>query len=247
MSRKAADQSRAARTAALLEGQKRKERTRNAVVITAIVGVLVAILGVGFLISRGGDDSVKAAEKNPKGMTDGYGIVIGQADAPDTVTIYEDPQCPICAAFEAQSRDMLEQGLADGKIKVDYRIVSFLDSQSGNEYSSRAANALVAAYEVGGEDVFKKFHDYLYANQPSEGGDGHEDAELIKQAVAAGADKAKITPEIEDKVYGQYLVNATDQMSKDGVTGTPTVFINGKKVDGNPQEALDAISKLVSE
>jgi protein-disulfide isomerase len=30
-------------------------------------------------------------------------------------------------------------------------------------------------------------------------------------------------------------------MSKDGVTGTPTVFINGKNQGSNPQEAAQAV------
>ena len=36
----------------------------------------------------------------------------------------------------------------DGDVRVEYRIVSFLDQASTNDYSSRAANALVAAYDA---------------------------------------------------------------------------------------------------
>ena len=55
---------------------------------------------------------------------------------------YEDPQCPICQQFEAAVGEQVQTAIADGKVQVDYHIVSFLDDASENEYSSRAANAL---------------------------------------------------------------------------------------------------------
>ena len=41
------------------------------------------------------------------------------------------------------------------------------------------------------------------------------------------------------------MVNATDQMSKDGVTGTPTVLIDGKSAGSTPQESAQAVLDAV--
>ena len=41
------------------------------------------------------------------------------------------------------------------------------------------------------------------------------------------------------------MVNATDQMSKDGVNGTPTVFINGKNQGASPQTAASNVLALL--
>jgi protein-disulfide isomerase len=42
------------------------------------------------------------------------------------------------------------------------------------------------------------------------------------------------------------VVNATDQMSRDGVNGTPTVFINGKEQDPkNPAAGAQAVLAAV--
>ena len=38
-------------------------------------------------------------------------------------------------------------------------------------------------------------------------------------------------PQIEGKVYEQWIKNATDQMSKDGYNSTPTILIDGKESD----------------
>ncbi len=60
-------------------------------------------------------------------------------------------------------------------------------------------------------------------------------------AVEAGADEAAISAPIEDKIYEQWITNATDEMSQNGVTGTPTVFIDGERVEGSTQESVDAV------
>ncbi|MFZ2503435.1 MAG: thioredoxin domain-containing protein [Nocardioides sp.] len=227
------------RAAALLAEQQRKERARQFAIIGGVAAV-VLLIGVLTWLAMSRDTTGGTVATNPGGTTD-YAVVVGDADAPTTVTIYEDMQCPVCAQFEAGVADQLAAAVDAGKVKVEYRIVSFLDRASTNEYSSRAANAAFAVSDQAGEKAFQAFHDLLFANQPAENGPGHEDAQLIAYAVEAGADEASITPLIEDKAFEQYIVNATDQMSKNKVTGTPTVFIDGKRIEGSPQDAVDAV------
>jgi protein-disulfide isomerase len=138
--------------------------------------------------------------------------------------------------------------IADGKVKVDYHMVAFLDHSSTTDYSSRALNAGMAVLSTAGPDAFLKFHEIAYANQPAEGTAGVPDSTLIQWAVQAGADEATVTPLINDNVYHQWVVNATDQMSKDGVNGTPTVYINDQLQGGSPpspQVAAGAVLALV--
>jgi protein-disulfide isomerase len=135
-------------------------------------------------------------------------------------------------------------GIAAGKVKVEYHVVSFLDRASKNDYSSRAANALYAVADTAGPEAFQKMHDLLYQNQPAEGSAGPEDDQLIAWAVEAGADKAKVTPLINDDQFGQFVQNATDQMSKDGVHVTPGIFIDRKfqtDISAGVQAVLDAV------
>ena len=70
------------------------------------------------------------------------------------------------------------------------------------------------------------------------------DSTLIQWAVQAGADESAVTPLINDNVYHQWVVNATDQMSKDGVNGTPTVYINDKMQGGHPPVLVAANAVL---
>ncbi len=235
----------AERAAAALHEQQAAERRRQLTMIGGVVAVLVVIgLLAWFAISRG-DTTGKALDPgSTPAHTSGYAVVVGQADAPTTMQFYEDPQCPICREFEAAVGDKVSAAIADGKVKVEYHIVSFLDRSSKNQYSSRAANALYAVADTAGPDVFKRFHDLLYQNQPQEGTAGPDDDQLIQWAVQAGADEAKVRKPIENNTYAQFVTNATDAMSKAGVTGTPGVFVNGSKA-ASPSDGVNAVLQAV--
>ena len=231
----------AARAAEVRAQQRARERNRNLLVAIGIVAVLAVVIGLVFALQKGSDDSAEAAKDVPANLSsDGFGVTIGDEDAPKTVEVYEDFQCPICHLFEESTKDTLRQQVSEGKIKIEYRMVSFLDDSSKNDYSSRALNAAMVVLDTAGPDAFLKFHDTLYANQPQEGTAGPEDDQLIEWAVQSGADEEKIKAPIEDKVYEQWVENATDAMSKQGVTGTPTVFVDGTRVEGQTVDEIIA-------
>jgi protein-disulfide isomerase len=212
-------------------------------VVGAIVAAVAIIAVVMVVVSNKNDTSGNAVGSGgtPKNLTSAYGVEVGKSSAPTTIKIYEDLQCPICKEFEAATGPQVQAAVADGKVKVDYRVVSFLDRASTTNYSSRALNAAMAVLSTAGPEAFVKFHSLAYQNQPEEGSAGVPDSTLVDWAVQAGAKESEVKPLIEGNVYHQWVVNATDQMSKDGVNGTPTVFINGKNQGTNPQVAIQAV------
>jgi protein-disulfide isomerase len=236
------------RAQSLMKAQQRKERIRQLSMIGAIVVAVLLIVGVGFYVSSKKDTSGDVAKSVPSGLTGKYAITLGKASAPTTLKLYEDLQCPICKEFEAVTGSQVRSAIEEGKVKVEYHMVAFLDRSSSTNYSSRALNAAAAVLDTAGPVAFLKFHSLAYTNQPAEGTAGVPDSTLIQWAVQAGADEAKVTPLINDNTYHQWVVNATDQMSKDKVNGTPTVFINGKVQGGsnnNPQVAAQAVLAAV--
>ncbi|HST65604.1 MAG TPA: thioredoxin domain-containing protein, partial [Mycobacteriales bacterium] len=103
-----------------------------------------------------------------------------------------------------------------------------------------AANALYAAAAVS-PTAFASLHQTLYAQQPAEGSAGLTEDKLVELAQQAGAGSA--ADQIRAGTYGDYVARATDQSSKDGVTGTPTIKVNGRAV-ANP--TLDAVKAAVT-
>jgi protein-disulfide isomerase len=239
MANKSRQQSKTERAQALMREQQRRERTRNLLVVGAVV-VAVAIIAVVMVVLQSRSDKTGQAvdpSGTPKNLTGTYDLVVGKSSAPTTIKLYEDFQCPICKSFEQVAGQQVQAAIADGKIKVDYHMVAFLDRSSTTHYSSRALNAGMAVLSTAGPDAFLKFHTIAYQNQPAEGSAGVPDSTLVDWAVQAGADKTQVTPLIDGNVYHQWVLNATDQMSKDHVTGTPTIFINGQNQGANPQVA----------
>jgi protein-disulfide isomerase len=241
MSKKSSTQSKTERAQAMLREQQRRERVRNLSVVGAVVVAVLLVVGVLFFVQSNRDKTGQTASSTPGNLTGTYSVTIGKASAPTTIKLYEDFQCPICQQFEAYTGPQVRAAIAAGKIKVDYHMVAFLDTHSLNAYSSRALNAAMAVLDTAGPDVFAKFHQLLYDNQPGENTAGPSNQQLIDLAVQAGADKTAITAPIENNVYHQWVLNATDQMSKDGINGTPTVFINGKNQGSDPKAAADAV------
>ena len=232
----------AERAAAALREQRAAERRRQLLIVGAVVAVLAVIGGLTwFAISRGDTTGNTVTDAGTPANTEGYAVVVGDPAAPTTFTFYEDPQCPACQQFEATVGTDVGQAIDDGSAKVEYRIVSFLDRASKNKYSSRAANALFVVADTAGPDAFKEFHDLLYANQPPEATAGPDDDQLVAWAVQAGADEATVRPMIEDGVFDQFVVNATDQWSKDGYNTTPTVLVDGKLASDPVNEVLAAL------
>jgi protein-disulfide isomerase len=147
-----------------------------------------------------------------------------------TVDLYEDLQCPNCQAFEAAGGQTLAQLVAAGTVQLHYHPMAFLDSSANQRYSTRSLNAAAAVLSAAGPDAFQRFHDLLYAHQPPESGPGLTDDQLVGYAQQAGATGTQVEQEIRDLTFGDWVAASTDQASKDGVTGTPTVFVDGTRL-----------------
>jgi protein-disulfide isomerase len=236
-----ADSQRAAqRAAAIRKTQESKERRRRTLVVGAVLAVLLALvfgIGLGVVTNR---DTTGRAATPPRGAVDSYAVPAGTAGAPVSVTIYEDFMCPFCGDLESVSRTWIQQYVDQGKIRVKYHVVNILDGESSNSYSTRAANALAAVLNSSGPTVAKKFHDLLYESQPKEGSAGLSDNQLVSFAVQAGAKQAVVARAVKAGTFDQWVRNGTNAFSKAGYNSTPTVLVDGKKLDFTTIEGLNS-------
>jgi protein-disulfide isomerase len=230
----------AARRAAEAAARARAERRRRTVIggVAVAVAVLVALVVVVVVQTQRTGTSADAAV--PANTVDGTVIAVGSADAPVTVDLYEDFQCPNCKAFEEASGSTLARLVADGTVQARYHGMAFLDTSANDSYSTRALNAAAVVVATAGPEAFETFHDLLFANQPAEGGSGLTDDQLVQYAVQAGADAGSVEADISDLTYGDWVKSATDRASQDGVTGTPTVFVNGQELADLSADGLSA-------
>ncbi|MDN4642545.1 DsbA family protein [Arthrobacter sp. PsM3] len=149
-----------------------------------------------------------------------------EAGKPVKVVLYIDFICPVCKNFETQYNETLTNLRNEGKISVEYRPLGFLDSRSTTNYSSRAANAAACVVNESPEK-YADFVNLLFAKQPAEGSAGISDADLKKMATDVGA--KSIDACVDGKTYRPWVKYTTQQAAAIGVTGTPTVLVEGKQ------------------
>jgi protein-disulfide isomerase/uncharacterized membrane protein YphA (DoxX/SURF4 family) len=209
----------------------------------ALIAVLT-VVGLVIQLQRYGTVDPNASE--PLGTVDKYDVPWGDATAPVEVKIVEDYQCPNCRLLQQVLGSTITKDVDQGKVLVEYVIVTFLDGESTTQYSSRAANAAACVEDLDGTDDYVRMHDALMAHQPAEGTAGLSDDDLINLAVTSGANRAAVTSCINEDRFGGWVAAATDQASKDGYVVTPVVVVNGVTVDLS-EDAVGAFDAQVNE
>ena len=231
----------AEKRAAEQRARAQERRRRQAVVggVVAAVVVVVAVIVVIVVQSARTSSSPDAAV--PANTVDGgTAFAVGPADAPVTVDVYEDFLCPACRQFEATTGDTLAALAADGTAQVRYHPIAILDRASTDDYSTRALNAAAVVADAAGTEAFLAFHDALFAEQPAEGGPGLTDERLGELAAEAGASGADVEEALTGLTYEDWTREVTDAAGRAGVTGTPTVLVDGATLQDRTPAGLRA-------
>ena len=237
MSKKNRAEDRAARAAEARAAQQRAERRRTIRMATIVAAGMALVVLVGFLLTRALDTSTDVSAA-PAGASE-HGVTVGDPDAPHSVIVYEDFLCPFCGELEGAPRDDFERLAEEGELLVEYRPFNLLERIS--DYSPRAVNAFAVVLEESGPEVAKRYHDLLFDNQPSESGPFPANQDLLDLAVEAGAEEDEVSEGILEVTMRDWVDDATAAAIEAGVQGTPTVILDGKVVQGQPQDILDAV------
>lgn len=218
----------------MLEKRAQQQRADQRRRITNIaIFVVVAIVAVGiiwFAASKASDDGSSDAAQPALVQEPGGGIVVG--DGPVDVTVWEDFQCPFCKTFEQANGEDLRKRVDDGDITLTIHPLSFLDAKLGNTSSALAANAFGCVADVGAQQALD-YHLTLYENQPEEnpGTEAWSSEQLIGWANDVGATGSEVEDCIDSMTYEDWVDQVQTSMSDEGITGTPTVFVDGESFD----------------
>ncbi|AUH43526.1 thioredoxin domain-containing protein [Streptomyces sp. CMB-StM0423] len=231
------------------EKQAKKEKVRRQLFVGgAVVGLLAVVGGVAFAVTTlGGDDGSDkdwGAAKNAKLVQPanaegdkGTAVVLGGKDAEKTVDVYEDLRCPACAQFEQQLGERIKKGAEGDKYQLRVHLGAIIDGNFGGNGSKNAASALGAALDVSTE-AFKEYHGLLYSadHHPAESEDKFADNEYLLD-VAKNVDELKgnkqFQKNVEKGTFDKWALEMIDSFNDAGIEGTPTIKIDGKKVESN--------------
>jgi predicted DsbA family dithiol-disulfide isomerase len=146
-------------------------------------------------------------------------LVRGPADAPVTITMFSDYQCPFCVRAEP----MLAEVLARYPTQVRLAQHHFpLDSI--HPYARPAAEAAMCADEQG---RFWEFNDALFARAGK-----FDKNTFLEIGSQLGLDNDALTACIAERRYKDYVQTDFELGEKVGVTGTPAFFVNGIALKG---------------
>ncbi|MFL5248969.1 MAG: DsbA family protein [Myxococcales bacterium] len=164
-------------------------------------------------------ENVKAAGSTPEVKVDvGNAPVLGPKNAAVTIVEWSDFQCPYCGRVEPTLQQVREE--YKGKVRLAWKNQPL----SFHPNAMPAAEAAMAADEQG---KFWEFHDALFKRQNELGPALYD--EVAKQV---GLDMEKFHASIQGHKHLAQIKADMAAGSAVGADGTPTFFINGKKLVG---------------
>ena len=208
----------------------------NIGVIVAVVAIIVLFVGVVIWrvadktaieakISEYDVNSVIDASEDNGGIAD---HVKGDIDKAKVVIFeYADYQCSACALHNPRINKLIEE--YDGKLAIVYRNFLISYHQNGTAAASAAEAASMQGY-------WKEYADKLFANQSvwsSASGDERTQVfvNLFNSATNGNGDVAKFKADMTSDAVKKKISFDTSLSSKLDITGTPTFYLDGEKID----------------
>ena len=187
------------------------------------------------------EEERRRAEAFRAGLNTADSPSLGPANAPVTITVFSDFQCPFCAGL---ARTLREEILPKERDSV--RLVFRFFPLEFHGWARAAAKAEVCANEQSPE-LFWKLHDYLFENQRSFTPDNLIQ-KVTDQAVRDRRfNKARFSFCIADARTTAKIDRDVAFGNTNGVHGTPTIFVNGQKADvGNVPEQIRSLIREAS-
>lgn len=173
---------------------------------------ILAVIALGlFVITKG---------SNPDNVTTTTTLIIS-GNKTVNITAYSDFQCPYCARAENTMKE-IKKAYGD-RVEIIFKHFPL----PFHSYAEKAAEASECARDQG---KFDDYHYVLFENQNNLGIDS-----LKEYASGLGLDRGKFDNCLDSGEKAEIVKSDHDEGASMGVTGTPTFFINDKKLVGAKQ------------
>jgi protein-disulfide isomerase len=244
-----ADRQRTARDRLAVERvreEQRQKRNKAIGISVAAVAILAVVVGIGVWVAKIKNSGAATVYTGPLAPvtreTTGSITMAEPGVATPKLEIFEDFQCPICQQFEQTSGGTIKRLAAQGRVRVNYWPFQLFPQEPLAGNSQRAANAALCV--PAGKWI--RFHDTLYKNQPPEGTTGFSSKQLVQwghDVGVTGQAFAACVNGLEKKAQLASMTTYAEQQR--GISGTPTVFLNGKDLALNTVLDPKALEKAV--
>jgi protein-disulfide isomerase len=219
----------------------KKDSKSSSKIVFWTVGIVAAFI-LGFIFI--GNHTKPVDKSKPKETIDySNEPFLGDKSAPVSIIEFGDYKCPNCKNFAANVVPIIQKDLIDtGKAKLYFMNDAFIYDDS-----FRSAKFAESVYQELGNKTFWKFHELLYKKQPEDGKyekmDIYDEKFLtdVLKEVASDSDVKKVVANFRAKKSDAAFNKDMKYVEKLGVTGTPTIFVDGKMFTGTTMDDLVAM------
>lgn len=211
----------------------RRPLWRSPIVTITIGALIVGALIVAYALltqpKTSTDSLTPPAVAVPAGLADGR--TLGSAQAPVTIDVWADFQCPGCGNLARRVEPpLISQYVSTGMARIVYHDAAFQGQKVSSPWDESVESA-AAARCASDQGLFWQMHDWLFANQGENVG-AFAQGRLRAIAQAAGLDMAAYDTCMASPTYAGLVRKETGQATDKGINQTPTLFINGTYYTG---------------
>lgn len=203
----------------------------GAILLAALIvsGTLIWTRGMSAGIGKGGSAQIAGNDNKPVDVKVGSNDhMLGNKDAKITIVEFSDFQCPFCRSFWSGTLPQIKRDYIDtGKARFVYKHYP-LDFHPG---AKPAAEGTECASDQG---KFWEMHDKIFEEQAKQGQGTIQftKQDIAKWATAIGLNMNQFNQCVSSGKYTKLVNDDFAYGSSLGVSGTPTSFINGKRIVG---------------
>jgi protein-disulfide isomerase len=155
-----------------------------------------------------------------------HGAALGREDAPATVYVFEDPQCPYCREWSLGALpSAVAKYVKTGRVKLVWEGIPIIGQNS--------LAGLAAAYAAGNQNKLWNLVDQLYQRQGAENSGWITESTLREAAAAAWIDADQMLKDAQTQPVASQITAAETTANNDRVGGTPTFVLVTKS--GKPK------------
>lgn len=141
----------------------------------------------------------------------------GPEKAKVTLAVFDDYQCPYCSRLEPRLDDLIKKYPDQVKLVIKHFPLP------SHRFAHRAAMAALAA---GNQGKFWEFHAALFQNYKA-----LNEQKIREIAESLNLDQERFTQDLNSPENRELILQDMKEGKEIDVRGTPTIFMNGKKVD----------------
>lgn len=201
-----------------------------ALALAVVVGGGYAMSAMGFVSLNVNSPTGNAASQpiDPSQISLEGEPVIGDENAPVTLVAYEDFECPVCQQFDSQVYNQLKTEYVDsGQLKIVWKDFPLTRI---HPWANIAAETQECVYRQD-NDAFWAVKDKIFDNQ-GQLSTSNARSRILDWAAEEGVNKEDVRACIQSENPSSEVRQDLTEGQSLGVSGTPTVFINGQRIQG---------------